>query len=179
MNELALAGLVAVFESRNTIGHGDAFHGHDAVGANGQCSAGHDFEALPAVESARRIARHLLPLDGERASTVAIIGKRERDTVHHDAIEWRLVTFGDDRLSQHAPRRLCGLDGCHRKVRHRRETPVQRLRRGEHGLALLAGDRPMADVAAWHVAKLFDAPEAAPPEAIDAMSTFTRMSCGR
>jgi hypothetical protein len=48
------------------------------------------------------VAGGLCGLDREASGAASKIIKAERNAVHHDAIERRLIAFGDDRLPQYA-----------------------------------------------------------------------------
>ena len=90
MYELPCLRLVAIFEGGNAIGDSDALDGNDAVSAVGKGRAGHDFEAVPGVEATGRFPSHLPSPYRKRTGPAAIIRNRNRDAIHHDAVEGRL-----------------------------------------------------------------------------------------
>ncbi len=107
MDELSLFGGILGFDRGRAVCNGDPLDRDDAVGASGQGRAGHNLYAIPARERQGRIARGLCGLDREIPQTVRKIGMRDRDAIHHDPIERRLISLRHDALTQRAAAGRC------------------------------------------------------------------------
>src|SRR5210317_1106137 len=98
MNELPPLGLVVCLQGGNGVGHSNAFHGHDAVGAVWQRCAGHDLDALAALKLELFVTGDLRCLNREISTAAFQVAECNGDAVHHYAVEWWLVTLGDNGL---------------------------------------------------------------------------------
>ncbi len=88
-------------DRRETLEHVNQFHGHDTIAADRQRGARHDFDGVVRTRKFQsRRASRLHGLDPEALRALARGGAIDRDAVHGDAIERRLITLGVNILAQ-------------------------------------------------------------------------------
>ena len=119
MYELALLRCVAGFERHAVAVAFDAFDRHDGIRAVGQDAPGHDLDAgARIVDRQRRSAGRLRP-DQCKAVRPGLDRRiADRDAVHRDAIERRLIALGRDRFAQYPSLDLRDRESCARDGHH-------------------------------------------------------------
>jgi hypothetical protein len=86
---------------RNAVSYRDLLDRHHAIAAGRQHRAGHYFDAVFVIAQREgRSAGSLRSSDPERAPSALVLRDGERDAVHGDASERRLVEACNDALAQ-------------------------------------------------------------------------------
>ena len=133
MDELPFFRLVAGLDAGRTIARLYTFDRHDAVGPVRQRRPRHDLDAMSRFERERRVAGMLTGLDRELTFAAGEVRVTERDTVHHHAIERRLVALGMNGLAQNPADGLRERDRFAAEGRHRALDGDRRFDGREHG----------------------------------------------
>ena len=98
MNKLTGFGGVVVCNGGYTLCHGDAFHGHDAIRTIRQACTRHNLNGFSGFQRQHFVAGGLHALQWKCTLSAIERCEGQRDAVHHDAIEGRLVSLGDNFL---------------------------------------------------------------------------------
>ena len=85
------------------------FHHDNRVGAFGDRSAGHDFDAFRRVDDALELftGAHL----ADDANAPGHVARPDREAVAHGAVEWRIIAIGRNVVSENSARRVFDRDG--------------------------------------------------------------------